>query len=277
MSSRGVRYTSGTGTGQAQARGSRPEEDIRMSLPRTAPRSAPTERACPKAPPGLIHMAPSGRGRIAAAALTALAACTAALAAPKPADGPAIARRALAGDAAAGAELESAVEPLFDRKDLLGLDEASGAREAARLLGLPESSVRWFVPGGGGGLRVLTVDLGAASSAAAGSGYVAYGIVEAGSGSAKASWYHDAGRKLTEQGGVAWHPVGVRALAGGGGGASALAVGEAAQPGADARGVLVLEQKGGEWAATRRLAPAGEARLIGVGPAGAVFLAGRQP
>ena len=198
-------------------------------------------------------------------------------AAPKSADGPAIARRALAGDAAAGQDLETAVEPLFDRKDLLALDETAGAREAARLLGLPEASVRWYLPGGGG-LRVLTVDLGAASgSATGGGGYVAYGIVEAGSGSAaRVSWYHDAGRKVADQGGRAWHPIGIRLLASGSDG-RALAVEEAVELGAsDARGVLVLEQKGGEWTATRRLAPGADARLVGVGPGGAVFIAGRD-
>jgi len=203
-------------------------------------------------------------------------------AASKSADGPGIAKRALAGDAGAGAELEAAVEPLFDRKDLLALDESAGGREAARLLGLPEPSVRWNVLPGGGGLRVLIVDLGRAATGTGGGGsgigYVAYGIVEAGSGSAaKVSWYHDAGRKLAEQGGRAWHPVAVRAVGAGGSEGRALAVEEATDPAApDARGVLVLEQKGGEWAATRRLAPAGDARLIGVGPQGAVFIAGRE-
>lgn len=204
-----------------------------------------------------------------------------AVAAPKTADGPGIARRALAGDAAAGADLETAVEPLFDRKDLLTLDEPSGSREAARLIGLPDSTVHWYVLPGSVGLRVLTVDLGAAAStpSAGGSGYVAYGIVEAGSGSAaKVSWYHDAGRKLAEQGGRAWHPVAVRSLAAGGSEERALAVEAATEAGSsDARGVLLLEQKGGEWTATRRLAPAGDARLIGVGTRGAVFVAAREP
>src|SRR5262245_27554737 len=104
-------------------------------------------------------------GSFPAMAVTVLAAGSLAflaVAAPKTADGQGIARRALAGDAAAGEELEAAVEPLFDRKDLLALDESAGGREAARLLGLPESSVRWYVLPGGAGLRLLTVDLGAA-------------------------------------------------------------------------------------------------------------------
>lgn len=215
---------------------------------------------------------------VAAASLGAWLMAVSALGAAKTADGPGIAKRALAGDAVAGADLEAAVEPLFDRKDLLALDEAAGSHEAARILGLLEASVRWYVLPGGGGLRVLTVDLGAAAgSQGGGSGYVAYGIVEAGQGSAaKVSWYHDAGRKLAEQGGRAWHPIGMHALGSGVSEGRALAVEEATEAGsADARGVLVLEQKGGEWAATRRLAPAGEARLIGVGPQGAAFVAPR--
>lgn len=220
---------------------------------------------------------------VVAAGMVALGAVAGAGAAPKTADGPGIARRALSGDAAAGSDLEKAIEPLFDRKDLLALDDASGAREASRLLGLPETAVRWYVlPGAGGGLRVLTVDLGAAAAGPSGdsrSGYVAYGIVEAGSGSAaRVSWYHDAGRKLAEQGGRAWHPVGIHALTSGGEG-KVLAVEAAAEAGAsEARGVLVLEQKGGEWTATRRLSAGGEARLIAVGAGGAVFLgAGAAP
>ena len=85
-------------------------------------------------------------------------------AAPTSADGPGLARRALQGDASAAGDLEAAVEPLFDRKDVMALDEPSGSREASRLLGLPEKNVRWFVVPGGGALRLLTVDLGAAAS-----------------------------------------------------------------------------------------------------------------
>ena len=168
------------------------------------------------------------------------------------------------------------------------LDEVSGAREAARVLGpgatLP--AIRWLpLSSGSEAMRLLTIDFGmmAEPSGAAGPGYVAYAILErSGDGGQvpKVSWYHDLGRKLDEQKGAPWSPLGAQLLGSeeeSGAGGRSLVVEAAPRGSSSATGLLVLEAKGGAWSAARRIAPGGGARLLGLGPEGVVFIADREP
>lgn len=191
-----------------------------------------------------------------------------------------IARKAAAGDAAAAAGLEPLLDPLFARKDLWTLDPDGAAREAARLLGAEASgaAIRWFrLDQDSTPMRLLTVDfVGSADAAPATSSYTAYAVVErTRSGDPGVSWYHDVGRRVGEQGGLPWHPVGARSLPAAAGGPATILVEASTVGTGPAAGLIVLDRRGGDWQAARRISPPAGASLVGAGPLGAVFVADR--
>lgn len=201
-----------------------------------------------------------------------------------------IVQRAIAGDEAAPAEIESRLEPLFQRKDLFSMHEARVAEEVARLLG--PSGVRPLYrrlprPLLHSGLLAIDFD-GIVGDGAPGSrGYVAYAFVEAPatgdarSQKASVTWYHDLGRRLDEQGGVSWHPSSVVVVDDPGRASPpALVVLESARPGSETVGLLVFSPAGEGWKLSQRITPGSEIRsprYIGVGSGGAVFTARRGP
>ena len=204
-----------------------------------------------------------------------------------------VVRAAGGGDASAQQGIESRLDGLFARKDLIALDPARARSEVAHLLAVegPAPEIGWWpLEDPQGSMRLLTVDFSAAAAGSAESsrGYVAYAVAalssppgEAGA-PASVHWYHDTGRKMEEQGGSAWHPVGATLLGApsGAGAGPSIAIMEAVHPGAAPCGLLLLERQNRQWVAARRIAAVAgrsDARLIGVGPEGAVFLAGGEP
>src|SRR5262245_35254284 len=161
-------------------------------------------------------------------------------AAPKPASAPDLARAAAAGDTEAPARVEEALSPLFERKDLFDMTPPAGARAVSALLtGTPSDAILWnpVAPGGGSPLLVLAIDLGSLVQGGSGGGYVAYAIAEQGG---RVSWYHDAGRRIVEQGGRAWHPLAARLVSGEALASPLLIVEEAPPSSRETAGLLLL-------------------------------------
>lgn len=211
-----------------------------------------------------------------------------------PPTGQDLVRSAAAGDPSAFAAIEARLAPLFDKKDLAGLSEAVASREAIQLLGVEAAppAVLWSqFHDPGHGTSLLAIDFSGSSWKPllnAGS-YVLYAIVEELPGSSSkrpasaVAWYHDCGRKLTEQGGEPWHPRSALALGGGAGQERrSIVVSESQRPGAPPSGLLVFDsEQGGGWSASRRISPASAglagAHLVAVGEGGGVFFVPREP
>jgi len=196
--------------------------------------------------------------------------------------GPDLLRRASMGDEGALREIETRLDPLFARKDLWTLGAAEVRRESARLLGVApgEDLIGWASPAGAtDAIRTLTLDFGEMLGASPGPAFVSYGVVDRSAASeVRVSWYHDLGKRLSEQGNRGWHPVDVTFIsARSGAGGRSLLFSEAARPAGPAVGILVLQEREGTWSAGARLAPAADARLVAIGPGGAVFEAPRDP